>query len=209
MAIAIKMPKLSPTMETGVLSSWLVEVGKQIKAGDVIAEIETDKAIMEIEALENGVIGYIADVVKKDTPVNCVIGYILAPGEKAPDSWETLLAKDNASFLKQNENTPAMEKSEQEVQKEEKLQSDESANMQSSRRVYASPLAKKIANQKGIDIASVHGSGPKGRVIKRDLENIDSLVQKTIKLASAEKSYEIPMTNMRKRILHKHNRKNR
>lgn len=217
MAIAIKMPKLSPTMETGILSAWLVEIGKKVKAGDVIAEIETDKAIMEVEALEDGEIGYLADVVKKETPVNCVIGYILQAGDKAPASWIEQLEKDNAAFGLHASGSNTSSKAEEKVAQKHDMNNDikpETKQAQAAshsavqpviinNNYKASPLAKKIASQKGIDLSRVVGSGPNGRIVKCDLEHVSNqmLVSANTKPANfVGKSYEVPMTNMRKII---------
>jgi pyruvate dehydrogenase E2 component (dihydrolipoamide acetyltransferase) len=202
MAISIKMPKLSPTMETGVLSQWLVEVGDIIKTGDIIAEIETDKAIMEVEALEDGIIGYIANVAQKETPVNSVIGYIIQAGEEPITSWEEQLAKDNNAFnaltqLSVDQNTLDVH--------EPTTSNHTQENNDINKRIFASPLAKKIATLRGINLNHIQGSGPNGRIIKADLNednisysnnNINYKNEKHV----IENSYEIPMNNMRKII---------
>jgi len=213
MAIAIKMPKLSPTMETGILSVWLVEVGKKVKAGDVIAEIETDKAIMEVEALEDGEIAYLADVEKKETPVNCVIGYIIQAGQKAPASWSEQLEKDNAAFGQSSSTAKPAHQAEEKVLEKPSANIEVSPEIKQTQQLVqpavvnnnykASPLAKKIAEQKGIDLSRVVGSGPNGRIVKCDLEHVSNqmLVSANTKPANfVGKSYEVAMTNMRKII---------
>ena len=168
----IKMPALSPTMSEGKLSKWLVKVGDAVSPGDVIAEIETDKAVMEIEALDDGVVTTITVLEGSDgVAVGTVIAEILDEGE------ESQLSSQNSE--EQNEvkieglvdkgiieNTqPILEDTSEidmnQFQKKNKL----------SDRIFASPLAKRIANDRGFDLNLILGSGPKGRIIKRDVEN--------------------------------------
>lgn len=200
--VAIRMPKLSPTMETGILSSWLIKVGQQVKIGDIIGEIETDKAMMEIEALANGTIGYLSNIVNQETPVNNVIGYILSEGEVAPNSWEAEITKANGQKI----NNEAGEIIKENIMQNQEKKSENSA--QSSAKAISpkpiSPLAKKIAAQKNIDITNIIGSGPNGRVIKADVEKADTEKVGTenmqILTMQNDASFEVEMTNMRKII---------
>lgn len=199
MAIAIKMPKLSPTMESGVLSGWLVKVGDNVKPGAVIAEIETDKAVMEVEALVKGVVGYLSPIEGLETPVNAVIGFILAEGESAPDSWEDLLKANSSSEPKISQPNVVTE-----IVKEKIVEISKS----DSERVFASPLAKKIAKNFGLDLSDLtFGSGPRGRIIKDDVENHlhgmgagQNIGLNGVKTPQNRSSCEIPMSGMRKII---------
>ena len=166
MPIAIKMPALSPTMEEGTLSRWLVKVGDQVNAGDIMAEIETDKATMEFEAVDEGVIAHIAIAEgTENVAVGAVIATLAEDGEdpakvKPADGGETPApapeAKEEAPAAKEEPApTPAP---------------SAGVPAASGERVIASPLAKRIAEQKGIDLAGIKGSGPNGRIVKADVE---------------------------------------
>lgn len=163
MPINITMPALSPTMEEGILAKWMVSVGDTVEAGDVIAEIETDKATMEVEAVDEGTIGKIlVEAGTENVKVNSVIAVLLEEGEDKADIKESH-SSDTPKAPKQEEQP--------EVKKENKPMNTQTAQPNSSNRIFASPLAKRLANEKNIDIASVQGSGPRGRVIKADIEN--------------------------------------
>ncbi len=152
----ILMPALSPTMEEGTLAKWHVKVGDKISSGDVIAEIETDKATMEVEAVDEGVVE--ALLVAEGTEgvkVNATIARLVgeAGAAASPPKVETPAAKV-AEPIKVETPTPVAAP----------------AKASSVDRVFASPLARRIAEQKGVDLASVTGSGPHGRIIKADVE---------------------------------------
>jgi pyruvate dehydrogenase E2 component (dihydrolipoamide acetyltransferase) len=166
MAINIQMPALSPTMEEGTLSKWLVKEGDAVKSGDVMAEIETDKATMEFEAVDEGVIGKI--VVPEGTDgvkVGTVIAVLVEEGESVPAAAPA---------------TATVPKPEPEVAKAAAAPATPtpapaapvaaSATSAAGDRVKASPLAKRIAAQSGVDLGSVKGSGPNGRIVKADVE---------------------------------------
>ena len=160
----IRMPALSPTMTEGKLAKWLVGEGDQVSSGDVIAEIETDKAVMEVEALDDGVLCTISIAEGEEgVAVGTVIGEILDEGE------ESQIGKDEVA-------APVV-KEEQKVEIREEVVISKTINQHPSsievdeKRVFASPLAKRIAKDKGIDIASLSGSGPRGRIIKIDVDN--------------------------------------
>jgi pyruvate dehydrogenase E2 component (dihydrolipoamide acetyltransferase) len=159
MSINITMPALSPTMTEGTLAKWLKSEGDTVESGDVIAEIETDKATMEVEAVDDGIIGKI--VIKAGTenvPVNAVIAILLEDGESASDID---LSAPNAAAP-----VTAEEKQEEAV----KVAPIAASDPKSGGRVFASPLAKRLAKDAGIDLARVKGSGPHGRIIKADIE---------------------------------------
>ena len=183
----ILMPALSPTMEKGNLAKWLKKEGDTIKSGDVIAEIETDKATMEVEAVDEGVLAKI--VVPEgtaDVPVNELIGLIASEGEDAtavaagggkPAAAPANPASAPAGDLKvpeghQYERTPDMVPvtGKAAAEKSDAGQSlPATAASSGSARVFASPLARRIAKDGGVDISAISGSGPHGRVIERDV----------------------------------------
>lgn len=160
MPINITMPALSPTMEEGTLSSWLVKVGDEIGPGDVIAEIETDKATMEVEAVDEGtVLELLVEAGTEGVKVNSVIATISGEDEGstpapavAPAAAVSPAPKTEAAPIAAPVATVAAP-----------AKSD-------GERVFSSPLARRIAKNAGVDIAAVSGSGPHGRVIKRDVE---------------------------------------
>ena len=164
MPINVTMPALSPTMTEGNLAKWLKAEGDTVEAGDVIAEIETDKATMEVEAVDEGVLGKIlVPAGTEAVPVNDVIAILLEDGEKLDDQ---MISKSDG----QKKKTVPAEKP------VEKTKSDHpiirpSDHLPKGNRVFASPLAKRIAADKGIDLSSIKGSGPRGRIVKADLEN--------------------------------------
>jgi len=168
MPIEIKMPALSPTMEEGTLAKWLIKAGDTVKSGDLMAEIETDKATMEFEAVDEGVI---AEIVVPEGTDNVKVGQVIAilavegedasaakaaPKADAPkaDAPKADAAPTPAPAPATPAPTPA----------------PASAPSASGDRVKASPLARRIAAEKGVDIASVTGSGPNGRIVRADVE---------------------------------------
>lgn len=162
----ILMPALSPTMEEGTLAKWLVKEGDVVKAGDVIAEIETDKATMEVEAVDEGVLTHI--VVPGGTEgvkVNALIAVLKADGEelsapKAAPAAEAPKAEASKAEAPKAEAKPA---------EAPKAAAAPAAKADGSR-IFASPLARRIAEQAGLDLKAVTGSGPHGRIIKADVE---------------------------------------
>ena len=216
MAEIIRMPKMSDTMEEGVIASWLKKVGDEIKSGDILAEVETDKATMELESYDDGTLLHIGIKDGESVPVNGIIAII---GEKDEDISEILNEASSDSSNKEEEKEPLVEenidKKDEEV-KDEEINKDISdsikeventENISSNGRTKASPLAKKIALEKGIDLKNIQGSGEGGRIIKKDLESIPSedanIPSQKIDLPKiiAEESYdEIAVSQMRKTI---------
>ncbi|ALI56050.1 pyruvate dehydrogenase complex dihydrolipoamide acetyltransferase [Celeribacter marinus] len=165
MAIELLMPALSPTMEEGTLSKWLVKEGDTVKSGDVIAEIETDKATMEFEAVDEGVIGKI--LVAEGTEgvkVNAPIAVILEDGEDA-SAADTVGASAPAPAAPAAVDAPAAVASAPAA-----AASTPAAPASGGARVFASPLARRIAAQNGVDLTTITGTGPKGRIVKADVE---------------------------------------
>ena len=167
MPTPILMPALSPTMEEGTLAKWLVKEGDTVEAGDVIAEIETDKATMEVEAVDEGTIGKI--VVAEGTEnvaVNNPIAYILEDGESADDipaSPSNGAAQPAPAPKAETETTPASAPATAPAPAAKPTPSADG-------RIKASPLAKRIAAEQGIDLTAISGTGPRGRIVKRDIE---------------------------------------
>jgi pyruvate dehydrogenase E2 component (dihydrolipoamide acetyltransferase) len=165
MSIEIKMPALSPTMEEGTLAKWLVKEGDTVKSGDLLAEIETDKATMEFEAVDEGVIGKILVAEGTDgVKVGTVIATMAGEGEDAaaPAPTPAPAAKAEAA-------APAPAKAEA-APAPTPAPAPAPAKAADGERVKASPLARRIAAEKGVDLAGVAGSGPSGRIVKADVE---------------------------------------
>jgi pyruvate dehydrogenase E2 component (dihydrolipoamide acetyltransferase) len=164
MSIEIKMPALSPTMEEGTLAKWLVKEGDTVKSGDLLAEIETDKATMEFEAVDEGVIGKI--LVAEGTD-GVKVGTVIAVIGEAGEDVSAAAAPAPAAKAE----APRKEEPKQEEAKAAPAPTPSPAPAAASGdRVKASPLAKRIAAEKGIDLNGVSGSGPNGRIVKADVE---------------------------------------
>ena len=170
------MPKLSDTMEEGVIAAWNVEEGDTVESGDVIAEVETDKATMEVEVFDAGTILKILVEEGKAVPLGGLIAVIGEEGEDISDILEE--AKSGGD----SEETSDKEKGETDKKTDEEEESfdpvfgdlDEKGNGQpDDGRIKASPLARKMAEEQGIKLANVEGSGPHGRIIKRDIESYE------------------------------------
>ena len=169
MAATVLMPALSPTMEKGKLAKWLKKEGDTVKSGDILAEIETDKATMEIEAVDEGTLGKIMIAAgTEDVLVNTPIAMILAEGEKAGEVPVAASASRPPSAAPQHEEKPKSPHPEVAAQQPSKGAPQASEGT----RVFASPLAKRLAKEKGINLASVKGSGPYGRIVSKDVENV-------------------------------------
>ncbi len=175
MATIIDMPKLSDTMTEGTIATWLKNEGDQIESGDVIAEIETDKATMELEAFEDGILIKQIASTGSQIPIGSPIAAIGEVGEtyEATDSTEptetTTPSKDSKEEASSNESIP-----EKNSDAPENLVSDAAIYNTDSNRIKASPLARKLAEQKGIDLNAITGTGPNGRIVKKDVISIGS-----------------------------------
>ncbi len=165
MAIEIFMPALSPTMEEGTLASWLVKEGDTVSSGDVIAEIETDKATMEVESIDDGVMAKIlVDAGTDNVPVGQIIAILAEEGEDVADVEVPTAAPAAAP-------APAPEPEAAAAPAPAPAAAPSTATPATTgNRVKASPLAKRIASNEGLDIASITGTGPHGRIVKRDVE---------------------------------------
>ncbi|MBE1284713.1 MAG: pyruvate dehydrogenase complex dihydrolipoamide acetyltransferase [Rhodobacteraceae bacterium] len=166
MPTEILMPALSPTMEEGTLAKWLVKEGDTVSSGDLIAEIETDKATMEFEAVDEGVVGKILVAEgTENVKVNTAIAVLLEDGESADDIGATAAAAPEAAPAADagGEAAPAAV--------EAPAPAPAAATRADGGRIFASPLARRIAAQKGLDLAQISGSGPHGRIVKADVES--------------------------------------
>ena len=163
MPIEILMPALSPTMEEGTLAKWLVKEGDTVSSGDLLAEIETDKATMEFEAVDEGTISKILIAEGSEgVKVNTVIAVLLEEGESADDIGSASAAPVAAPDAKAESPvaaTPSVETA-----------APATATSTTGERIFASPLARRIAAQKALDLSQISGSGPYGRIIKADVE---------------------------------------
>jgi pyruvate dehydrogenase E2 component (dihydrolipoamide acetyltransferase) len=209
----ILMPALSPTMEEGTLTKWLVKEGDRIQSGDLIAEIETDKATMEFEAVDEGIIGKIlisegSEGVKVNSPIAVIL-----------DEGEELEANEEA-----NQTIP-VEPKKQKNASEGVIETKKASNnviQTSHTRIFATPLARRLAKEKGVDLDSITGSGPHGRIVKNDIldvnptnfdDNQESLEGSTLRtgvkqvssssimdLYSDREFKEIPLSSMRRTV---------
>ena len=208
MAIKIEMPKLSDTMEEGVISKWNVNEGDEVTAGDIIAEVETDKATMDVEVFDAGTILKIVPGEGDAVPLGGLIAII---GEANEDI--SSLLEDTITATADSTST-----SKQDKVKSNEETFDTPANVVASSsedgRIKASPLAKKIAADKGVDLNSIAGSGPDGTIVKKDIETAQSITTSTLTRpgtpaptpASINKSFsslasqEVKVSQMRKVI---------
>ena len=212
----VTMPRLSDTMEEGTVASWLKKEGDKIEEGDILAEIETDKATMEFESFYKGTLLHIGIQEGETAKVDSLLAIIgpegtdvsgVIDGAKSGGSKKQAAKKDEAP-KKEEKSAKAEPKKEEPKQKEEpKKQESKPASTNTSSsdgRIFASPLAKKLAEEKGIDLAKVSGSGENGRVVRKDIENYTPAasgggVQQFV--ATGEESYEdVNNSQMRKAI---------
>ena len=205
MPINIQMPALSPTMEEGTLAKWLVKEGDSVESGDVMAEIETDKATMEFEAVDEGVIGKI--IVPEGSTgikVNEIIAILLEDGEDSSDieTNDAENKQDVVDIIKNDEKIPV-------------VKSEKTGLSSSKERIFATPLARRIAKSTNVDLANIKGSGPYGRIVKADVQSNNvkalektpitqiksSVTSESIKTMYKDREFaEIPLDGMRKVI---------
>jgi pyruvate dehydrogenase E2 component (dihydrolipoamide acetyltransferase) len=207
-AEVVLMPKMSDTMNEGVIAAWHKKVGDTVKNNELLAEIETDKATMEYESYNAGTLLYIGADAGSSIPVNGVLAII---GEKDAD-WKTLLKAHEGNAAGGEQSTaPAKQETPQPKESKESKPADAEAAHGSNGRVKASPLAKKLAKDKGYDLSKISGSGENGRITKVDVENYKpSAEPAAVKGAQApatlprvvgEESFEeVPVSQMRKTI---------
>ena len=205
MAEVVKMPKLSDTMTEGVVAEWHKKVGDQVESGDLLAEIETDKATMEFESFQDGVLLHIGVEKGKTAPVDSILAIL---GEKGEDVSEILAADTARPAVEEVEATEVPTK---EVEKEEVVvvktvspaaakpaaASYPSATSLSNGKIKASPLAKQLAKERSINLNLIQGSGEDGRIIKRDIDNYQG---GGASFTGTESFVDEPVSQMRKVI---------
>ena len=202
----VTMPRLSDTMEEGTVSTWLVNVGDKVSEGDILAEIETDKATMEFESFHEGVLLYIGIKEGETAKVDSLLAIIGDPNS----NYQTAI--DNFGVQDDSKENPAVISTENVVEENipEELEPEETSETNSKERIFVSPLAKKIALEKNIDLKNIIGSGDNGRIIKEDVENyspkeVSSKVESTTVLSSmttslSESYDDVDNSQMRKAI---------
>ena len=209
MAIALTMPALSPTMETGTLAKWLVKEGDEVESGTILAEIETDKATMEFESIDDGIVGKIVIAEgAENVAVGELIAVLLEDGEDASamDSVAAAAPAPAAPAAAQTpEASPAPAAAAPAPTPAPAPAAAPAAPVASGERVFASPLARRIAEQSGYDISQIPGTGPRGRVIKRDVESYTpaaatSAAMGAVSMDGDTPFEEIKLSNMRKTI---------
>ena len=198
MAEIINMPRLSDTMEEGTLAKWFKKVGDSVKEGEILAEIETDKATMEFESFYDGVLLHIGIEEGSTAPVDSIIAVIGSKGEDI----SSIISGGND--IKEEPQPEVKEEPQPEVKEEPQPEVKKvSASDELTDRILISPLARKLANEKGIDIKLVKGSGDNGRIIKRDIDsykpqNYSQFIQPSPSIT--ESSTESQNSTMRKAI---------
>ena len=208
----VTMPRLSDTMEEGTVATWLKKVGDEVEEGDILAEIETDKATMEFESFQSGTLLHIGLNEGESAKVDALLAIIGPAGTNVSSVAKNFKMGDT------DEKTEAPKKDEvkKEIPKLEDHKTSATASSYSSPvsnsnstsgRLFVSPLAKKMAEEKGINLSQVHGSGENGRIVKRDIENFmpSAVTQSSAPVAkfvpSGQEDFdEIPNSNMRKAI---------
>ena len=206
--IVVTMPRLSDTMEVGTVASWLKKVGEQVSEGDILAEIETDKATMEFESFQSGTLLYIGLKEGETAKVDSLLAIIGPKGTDVSNIAKNFKS-DSASVNSEAsvEETPKLVETKKDVVISN--ENDKSHNHVSlaapNGRVFISPLAKKLAKEKGINVYQVKGSGENGRIIKRDIENFTPSTSATASVGkfvpSGQEDFdEVPNSNMRKAI---------
>jgi pyruvate dehydrogenase E2 component (dihydrolipoamide acetyltransferase) len=211
MAEVINMPRLSDTMEEGTLAKWFKKVGDTVKEGEILAEIETDKATMEFESFHDGILLHIGIDEGSTAPVDSIIAIIGSKGEDISSllkNTDIKVKEEPKPEVKEEPKPEVKEEPKPEVKEEPKPEVKEepkpvSNNNKPSDRILISPLAKSLAKEKGIDISSVKGTGDNGRIIKRDIDsfkpsNYSQFSQPSPQLT--ESSYETQNSTMRKAI---------
>ena len=224
MAVAIRMPLLSDTMTEGKIIQWNKKVGDKVKGDDVLAEVETDKATMEVVGYEDGTLLYIGVEEGKAAKVNDVIAIIgkegedykaLLNGEKKPEEKKEAAPKETEKAevpKQQSQQQPAQEKNIKESEPSQVSPPVGGGDLEGTGRLKASPLAKKLAADKGIDISQISGSGDGGRIVKKDIDSYTPAAKTEKASAGQQKSVQpfaqtgqegyqdIELTQMRKTI---------
>lgn len=221
MAIKIEMPKLSDTMEEGVIAKWNVKEGDKVSSGDVIAEVETDKATMEVEVFDDGTVLKILAGEGDAIPLGGIMAVIGEEGEDISDILSGAGGNGDAASAEKSEKSAEPTKESGSGKKEEfdpilgdlngkTAGSSESSSDESGKsadgRIKASPLAKKMAEEKRINLSDVKGSGPDGRIVKKDIEEYTPSAKpatssaQPVQLFESEEAEEVRISQMRKTI---------
>ncbi len=206
MAEIVRMPKLSDTMTEGVVAEWHKKIGDTVAEGDLIAEIETDKATMEFESFYDGVLLHIGVNKGDAAPINDILAII---GEKGEDVAAIIAEAGNPAAAQEQKEEAPVDKVEPTPTPSPAVAVAPSAPVESkpaassNGRIFVSPLARKMAEEKGINLATVHGSGENNRIVKSDIENYMPTTAGTNSYAAAagtESYTDVPLSQMRKAI---------
>ncbi|MDO6598245.1 pyruvate dehydrogenase complex dihydrolipoamide acetyltransferase [Oceanihabitans sp. 2_MG-2023] len=204
--IVVTMPRLSDTMEEGTVATWLKKVGEEVEEGDILAEIETDKATMEFESFQSGTLLYIGLNEGDSAKVDSLLAIIGPKGTDVSAVAKNFKVEGDAPAAKKEEAPKATETKSEAPKKavSKPAVKPSNTNTTSGDRVLASPLAKKMAEEKGVNLTQVAGSGENGRIIKRDIENFTPSTSGTsvgkFVPTGQEDFDEVPNSNMRKAI---------
>src|ERR1035437_584975 len=205
MAEIIKMPKLSDTMTEGVVAKWHKKVGDKVKNGELLADIETDKATMEFESFYDGVLLYIGVEAGKPVAIDSLLAIV---GKEGEDVSQLVKSMQEAGAVGSKQLAVAETVSQKlEIKSQEPVKSEitnakhETTVQHTNGKIKASPLAKKIAKDKGIDLTVVHGSGDEGRITKKDIEFYNPSLGKSVPAFVGTESFsDEPVSQMRKTI---------
>ncbi len=189
-AIVVTMPRLSDTMEEGTVASWLKNVGDKVEEGDILAEIETDKATMEFESFNEGTLLHIGVEEGKTAPVDSLLAII---GIEGTDVAAVLAAQASGNTSSSPKTEEKKETSKVEEKTVETISTAEATTKSNGGRIFASPLAKKIAKDKGFNLADIKGSGENGRIVKKDVENYTPAAK--VEVATSTSSTPAAVTN--------------
>jgi pyruvate dehydrogenase E2 component (dihydrolipoamide acetyltransferase) len=215
MAEIVRMPKLSDTMAEGVVAKWHKKIGDEVASGDLLADIETDKATMEFESFQDGVLLHIGVKEGETAPVDSILAIFGEKGEDISKLLEENKTTETAVEEKPKEEEPAdkkpaeekVEPKKDEVETKPEVEEENKEEENEDGRLKASPLAKKIAEDKGIKLSEIKGSGDNGRIVKRDIENFKSNNEGKVSESSSKNNLQIdntyedfPVSQMRKTI---------
>jgi pyruvate dehydrogenase E2 component (dihydrolipoamide acetyltransferase) len=207
--IVVTMPRLSDTMEEGTVAVWLKKVGEEVEEGDILAEIETDKATMEFESFQSGTLLYIGLNEGETAKVDALLAIIGPAGTEVSDIAKNFKVGGSVDVKPEpkKEAPKAASKKVEAKTETTKVSNSSSTSTSDSSRIFASPLAKKMAEEKGISLGQVKGSGENGRIVKKDIENFkpSATAQSSAPVAkfvpSGQEDFdEVPNSNMRKAI---------
>ena len=204
----VRMPKLSDTMTDGVVAKWHKKVGDKVKSGDLLADIETDKATMEFESFQDGVLMHIGIEEGKSTPVDSVLAILGKGDENIKEVLASLASGHNKTQMSQDTGQKTQDSAQNSTQKSVIPNGVEApsnfTSVNSNSRIKASPLAKALAKEKGIDLSKVQGTADNGRITKADIENYkpspSSAKATTSMVQGAESFIDEPISQMRKTI---------